>query len=144
MSLRADVDYTGTVVGAEWIQSQKGTPGLSIHLETEDGSQITHAMWITEKTKSYFERDMTEALGVPVERLQDGAFLQHELPTFLVGREVNFRTKSETYNGTTKIKVAWIGAKRDVDPRGAAYSVAQMFGGSGDAGGPITDDDIPF
>lgn len=145
MSLRADTTYTGTVVGAEWMQSNKGTSGLSIHLETDDGSQITHVLWITPKTKDYFQRDMTEALGVPLEKLSDGPFLQHELPTFLAGREVQFGTKAEVYNGMTKVKVAWIGAKRVSDPRGAAYSVAQLFGGTVSAPeGPITEDDIPF
>lgn len=153
MGLRPDTNYRGLIVSAAWIQSQKGTPGLQVNLETEDGmNAISHTFWVTDRSREFFEKAMLD-FGVTREQLSSGAFMQNQLPGFLADTEVSFGTKEETYNDQTRIKVAWIGRhKGPSDERGIGYAVASMFGGEkasetekpDTTGENLEDDDIPF
>lgn len=148
MTLHAGREYTGTITRAGWIQSRaKGTNGLQVDVETADGDLITHVWWVTPKTKERFTEDMEE-FGIEAESLRSATFLKYEMQSILVGKEVRFTTKEETYNGTTSIKVGFLHAKTaPSDSRGVEYAVAAMFGGSEEpdtTGETLTDDDILF
>jgi len=146
--LAPDSKYNGTVTRGDWIESAKGTQGFQVDIETADGDVISHVLWLTEKTQEYFARDM-KTLGVTAEKLRSGSYLTHELPSAVCGREITFGTKEEEYKGEFRTKVAWIGEKRESNPRGIGFAVAEMFGGAkvpepDAAGDNIEDDDIPF
>lgn len=159
--LSPDKRYNGVVTRAEWIESSKGTSGLQLDIETDDGmDHVSHVLWVTEKTKEYFARDMA-TLGVAEEKLSQGSFLAYELPSVVCGREITFGTHEEEYKGERRVKVAWIGERRASNPKGAAFAVAQMFSETDDGGMPakpsakgaaaqdttgdnLTDDEIPF
>lgn len=136
--MRPDTTYSGTITGAAWVQARKGTPGLQVDLEAEDGQGISHVWWLTHKTKETFEGEMKE-FGIKPEQLASGSFLQNELFSVLIGKDVTFATKEEEYQGTKKVKVHWINAgKAPSDPRGIGFAVASLFGGE------VSEDDIPF
>jgi hypothetical protein len=148
--LRADMRYDGEITSADWMESNGGTPGLSVNLDTPDGDGMSHVFWASPKALKGFKEQMKK-FGFTEEQLASGSFMQHELPGQLVGREVTFGTKSETYNNRTQVKVHWIGPRRAAsDERGIGYAVAAMFGGKDEPedvkapSHPIADDDIPF
>lgn len=146
--LHADRRYTGTITGACWMESSKGTPGLSLDIETTDGGFITHVVYFSDKSVK-FNRELLEKFGVTAEQIRSGSYMQYELLSYLTGKEVTFQTKAEEYNGKVSIKLAWLAPKTaPTDSRGTGYSVAQMFGGSEEpadtTGANLSDDDIPF
>jgi hypothetical protein len=144
MTLRADQTYSGEIVACNWMESNKGTVGLSIQIVVEEYDQIGHVYWITHKTKDRFAEDML-AFDVTAEQLKNGPFLQHDLPMLLIGRAVSFGTKLEEYKGESKIKTSWIGAKRSPkDERGTGYAVALLFAPELAQEQKPDDDDIPF
>lgn len=150
MSLRDGRTYDGVIQKATWIASRaKGTTGLQVDVETPEGDYISHVWWVTEKTKERFAKDMAD-FGIEEDKLRSGTFLKYELLSMLVGHDVTFTTKAETYNGNTSIKVGFLNAKKGPsDPRGIEYAVASLFGGTEEApadhtGSNLTDDDIPF
>lgn len=137
--------YNGIVEsGSGIVESQTGTLSFQVMLSCEDG-ETSFNIWLTEKNRDralkYFE-----VLGADTARLSNQPYLEYELPTAIVGKEVSFGTKEEQYNGSAKVKVSWIGKKSDPNViRGAAT----FFGGKvptppSAPEAPITDDDIPF
>lgn len=144
---RADLKYAGTIAKAEWMESAKGTNGLELQIEVADAGVMFHTLWFTDKTKES-NAELLAKLGVTREQLRSGTFMQYELPTLLVGKEVGFKTKSETYKDKTQIKVSALWVKSSpTDERGAGYAVASMFGGTEEpdtTGANLSDDDIPF
>lgn len=153
--LRPDQRYDGNIALAGWMESKQGTPGLSLSIETDDGNEITHVLWFSEKARPYSEKTIKE-FGVTEANLKSGAFMEHELPSFLVGQGVTFGTKEEVreWQGETKreVKLSWIGTKRaPSDPRGIGYAVAALFGGETESKETAAvkaefpdDSDIPF
>ena len=150
MGLRANGKYSGTLTGAHWMESQGGTPGLQVDIETDAGEPISHVWWVTPKTLPYFQKAMLD-FGVAESDLASGSYMEHQLPAVLTGVDVSFGTVEEIYNGRARIKVNWIGRKKaPSDDRGVGFAVAGMFGGevtptpSVAPKVEIDDSDIPF
>lgn len=144
MALQADRKYDGQITSAAWVVSRnKGTNGLQVDVETPDGDYISHTFWITPRTRDRFAEDMA-GFGIDAENLRNPSFLRHEMPTVLIGQEVSFTTKEETYNDKRSIKVAYLNPKTaPSDPRGIEFAVASLFAPTV-AEGEIGDDDVPF
>ena len=48
MSYRDGQKYRGVISHVEWIESQKGTPGLQVDIENDEEGPITHVFYVTE------------------------------------------------------------------------------------------------
>jgi hypothetical protein len=126
--LRADAVYQGTVTNACLMASKaKKTPGFQIFIETEDGENADHTIWLTPKNKDRAKADF-ETLGVDTAKLSSRAFIEHELPQAVIGKAVEFGTKSEEYNGQVRVKVSWLSPVGAADSGELAAEVAHIFG----------------
>jgi len=125
MPIKPDTKYNGRVrAGSYPFESQSGTPGYQVNLECEDGA-TQFVIWLTEKNRERARKNF-ETLGVNVARFEDPNYIEYQLAGEIVGREVSFGTKEETYRGETKVKVAWIGRKSEGTP---VVTMAKFFGG---------------
>lgn len=145
MSLQDGKWYDATVTGAEWMESNSGTPGLQIFLDTEEGESYDTVLWFTAATISNGQtvKTLTEVLGADASRLQDEAYIDRVLPSAVAGALISFQAKAETYNGVTKVKVGFIRKRRITGASGPASAAARLLGAK-----PVAqqdnDDDIPF
>lgn len=122
--------------------SKKGTLGFEVMLETADDPSCSYMIWITEGTREKAVKTFTEALGVPLERLQDGNYIQSgQLSVDIEGRNVTAAAEEEEYNGNVRVKITAIYPPSNVaaGPM-AANKFASFFGGAD----PIDDTGIPF
>ena len=94
--------YTATVIApAAWVQiGQKQTPAVELEFEIDGGQKISWTGWLTDAA-----RERTgEALAAAG---YDGAHDES-----VRGKRCNIVVKHETYEGTTRAKVAWV---NDID-----------------------------
>lgn len=146
--LRPGERYVGRVVeGSRLFQSNaKKTTGFQVMLEVENGGpfpdKTDFTIWLTPKNKDRALGSF-EALGVNESDLADAGFVQYQLPQVIVGREVEFEVKEETYRDQKQIKVAWIAPRGAADERGLVASVVGMFGGKAPEEPAATEED-PF
>lgn len=146
MGLKADHKYHGKVAsGSEIMESQSGSLGYQVMLECEDG-QASYIIWLTPKNRDNAAKVFTEALGVPVEKLQNSTYIENQLGIDITGREVTFVTEEETYKGKTRIKVAWLFKRSAISGGNPAKAVAGFFSrpSGGQASFEADDNDIPF
>lgn len=144
--IKAGKKYHGHVAsGSELIQSQSGTLGYQVQLECEDG-ETSFIIWLTPKNRDRAADTFKKALGVPEDKLLDGNYIELQLGSDIVGREVTFTTVEEEYKGKSTIKVAFLfprSVTADVSPGKAAA----LFFKSKDENPKqfvAGDDDIPF
>src|SRR5687767_14239824 len=109
MGLRAEHGYNFTVTSGNLMQSRKGTHGFQIFLECDEGT-TEFTIWLTDGNRNN-ALDAFKALGVSQRDLASRGFVEHQLPQAIVGRMVYGWMKAEEYNGKSRIKVDWIGAK---------------------------------
>jgi hypothetical protein len=147
--LQPDRTYIGTIVSARLMQSKaKKTPGFQLGIETSEGDTAEHIIWLTPKNKERAETDF-QTLGVDLSRLGSRSYIEHELPGATIGKEIEFGTKSETYNDRTTVKVSWIQPAGAATTTDLADEVAHLWGGpqmalAGAGRHPGEDDDIGF
>lgn len=149
MAFQPDQKYRGKVAAnSQLFESQTGTMGFQVAIECEEGL-TEFVIWLTEKNRKRAEKYFG-ILGVPASKLQDPNYLEFGLAQEIEGREVTFGTKEETYNGNTKIKVAWIGRPSSANGP-LTTSAANFFGAKIEQAParyaddiPLSDDDIPF
>lgn len=147
ITLKPDHKYQGRVrEGSALIESQNGSLGFQLMLDCEDGHTF-FTIWITPKNKELATKYFA-ALGVSIEKLQNSGYIDYQLGQDIVGREITFGTKEETYKGKTTVKVSWIGKPSLAADGNKAAAVARFFGappaGPVTEENPIIDDDIPF
>lgn len=146
MTFYPDQRYAGTIANGQLIESQKGTPGFQVQIDTENDGTMMHTVWITSANREYAEKDLV-TLGADPAKLTSPSYLEHELPAAVVGVEVVFGTKEEVYKEKRSVKVAWIGKPKAPASSSLFGSVASIFGGSPEPQKPaveFADDDIPF
>jgi len=142
--LQADQKYTGTIQNGSLIESQNGTLGYQVDLHCEDGDAV-FTIWLTEKNRQNATKSF-EVLDADPAKLKDEEYLETGLGVSIVGKPVVFGTKSEEYEGRTRVKVSWIG-KPGGRP-GSAKKAVSFFADQPEAAAPdmppATDDEIPF
>lgn len=134
-----------------FFETPKGTKGFGLIFETADGDTIEHTLWVTVKAAEAFWQALA-IFGVSRKEFRDQGDLEERLPHLLLGKELSFSTKLETWKDESKIKVGFIGKKRSESQSSMMEEVADILGIpktarplaplTGDAGGE--DDDIPF
>ena len=139
--IKPDTKYAGKIgAGSQVIETQSGALGFQVQLECADGP-TSFIIWLTEKNRLNAEKYF-EILGADPKKLKQPAYIEHELPTFIAGREVSFGTKEEEFQGRKTVKVAWIGRKSEGNPSRAA---AKFFGAKEEELPFVaTDDDVGF
>jgi hypothetical protein len=148
MGLRAGERYVGKVVeGSRLFQSNaKKTTGFQVNIEVENGGPFPEktdfTIWLTPKNRERALQSF-EALGVSEEDLASASFVKYQLPQVIVGTEVEFEMKEETYRDQKQLKVAWIGKRGAVDEGELVNAVVGMFGGTAQQS-DSKDDDIDF
>lgn len=162
MAVKADTIYTGVISDAYQIEAKTTHAlGLYLHLETEDGP-IGHTLWLEGQAKPYTEDKLLECFGITRAEINDDEFMD-AIHSRLVNETVKLKTKSETYNGNTSVKVDWMnsGKPRKLTPTELKQRRGQRSGGPvsspaytarADAPPPptfsdlgvTTDDDLPF
>lgn len=141
MALQPDQKYQGVVgSGSALFEAKTGSIGFQLQIESEDGN-TDFVIWLSEKNKEralkYFD-----ILGVPADKLKDPNYLEFGLAQEIEGHKITFGTKEETYQGKSKVKVAWIGKASNGN---VSRTAANLFGGNvPEPASGITDDDIPF
>jgi hypothetical protein len=149
MALKPNMRYPATVMSACLTESaQKGTPGISVVFETEEGT-IEHIIWLTPSTVKRVEKDLG-TLGADKSKLSSWTYLEN-LGLVIQGHECDITTFEEEYNGKKRIKVQWINERRKAGDVKLADRVAVLFGGKPAPAQPaaklatnINDDDVPF
>lgn len=146
MGLKVDHKYHGKVrEGSEIMESQSGSLGYQVMLTCEDGD-TSYIIWLTPKNRDNAQKVFTEALGVPVEKLQNSSYIENQLGLDIAGREVTFVTEQEEYKGKTRIKVAWLFKRSAISGGNPAKAVAGFFSRQAGAAPAFEadDNDIPF
>jgi hypothetical protein len=107
MAIQADWKYNVTVTSASLMKSaKKGTPGLQLSLETEDGDTIEHVLYLTDSTKVSTAKALV-ALGVKGEDIRKKIFWEN-VGSILPNHKGSITTIEETWQGKSRIKVQWI------------------------------------
>ena len=143
MAVQAGRHYKATVLSASLTESvTKGTPGISINFQTEDG-EIEHTIYLTEKTVKRAATDLC-LLGADEAQLRSWTYLDN-IGTVIQGSECDISTISEEYNGKSRVRVQWINEPRKAGGGNLASKAAQLFGGPA-ASAPLPSDDdlVPF
>jgi hypothetical protein len=145
--LKAGKKYHGTVAtGSELIQSNSGTLGYQVQLECEDGA-AEYVIWLTPKNKERAQKTFEDALGVTVEKLYDGNYIELQMAADIAGREVTFVTTEEEYKGKFRVKVSFLFKRSALAGASPGKAVAAFFGkgvGPVTETNPIDDAEIPF
>ena len=123
MTIKADTRYAGTITGAGLYEANSGTLGYQLLLECEDGT-TDYVIWLTPKSKENAVKAF-KALGIEEGALKTEAGID-SIEARVLNLAVHFGTKSEEWNGKTRIKVAWVGKPKaegggDVRKRAAAF-----------------------
>jgi hypothetical protein len=93
-------EYLATVTSADFGESDKGSPYLTLNFATEDGAHIRAFMYLTEKALPYSVKSLKEAFGF------DGDFERAVEQT--TGRQARITVELEEYEGEERAKVKFI------------------------------------
>jgi hypothetical protein len=98
-------EYLATVTSADFGESEKGSPYLTLAFATEDGAHIRAFLYLTEKAFPYTLKALKEAFGF------DGAFEKDgkdNVAPQVVGRQARITVELEEYEGEERAKVKFI------------------------------------
>lgn len=94
--------YAVTVISAEDGTSQNGTPFVGLSLVTDNGLEISHRCYFSDKSFEFSLNALRRAFGF------DGDF---ENLGQLVGKRTEITVELEEYNGKDRAKVKYLSAK---------------------------------
>jgi hypothetical protein len=127
MPVLADQRYHATVLHAACVENLKGTLGVELSFETQDGF-IDHTMWITEKTNDAVEENFVR-MGIDPVKLRTEEFYVN-IDAEMKNRTCQIVTFLDTYNGDEKVKVKWINALRKQNNPSLAPKLARVMAGA--------------
>jgi hypothetical protein len=138
VTIQADWKYNVTVTAASMMRSaKKGTPGLQLTLETEDGDSIEHVLYLTKDSKEVTMKALV-ALGMKAEDLKKKIFWEN-IGSILPNHKGSITTIEEVWNKKTRIKVQWI--NEPLSEAGAAGTAEEL---AADAVALFDEEAVPF
>lgn len=145
--IESDMEYEATiceVVGFN--ESQRGTKGFLMYYKTSEGDRIADQSWLTKnpKTVEMFFAKMA-VFGIQESELRRADFLENELADRLLGQALRFSTKTEVYEGESRIKVSFVNPPRKAQNEllGDVMGLFDRYVVPDDAP-PPGDDDVPW
>lgn len=116
--------------------SQKGTKGVALKLTHETAGDIYHTLWLaSNEQKTRFIDLMQKAFGIKPEVLKSASFWEDPM-TLVGGKDVEIKTRSDEYQGKTRVVVGFINplnSKR----LASADDFAAFFGGGEEQTAPL-------
>lgn len=108
--------------------SQKGTRGFAMKLTHETAGDIYHTLWLaSNEQKTKFVELMQKAFGIKPEVLKSSSFWEDPM-TLVGGKDVEIKTKQDSYNGRDRVIVAFVNAVNS-KRLASADDFASFFGG---------------
>lgn len=162
--------FEGTVQGAAFVASPEGgksTGGFSLIVATSEGP-IDRTWWVSEGSVAFIRETLNKVFGITDEQLNDDAFLEGGVGTFLKGKpcavvpELAKDSSGNIWkdkNGGTRWTIQWLNASRlGKSISGPSTKKLKGIFGSGSSSGDgqeppppdwngqgaIADDDVPF
>lgn len=164
MPYQAGGKYAGRIVSAEMTESQKGTIGFEIRVESVEGMfPRAKILWVSPGAVDQTLKVLRE-IGVSEEQLYDKEELC-SLTRTLKGNDCSFTVCEKEYQGDVHLEIEWLNGPHKVMSRETKASLgskaADMFRAAGSGQpvlasaprtganepepfSPIVDDDVPF